>query len=92
MIQSSGYKTEYTIIWQLQDQQLDFGLSEFAELTAFLKQGGLFDYLKENRPALLSTLHEIFRPELEQGIWESDDLEYNLEIALRNLALRLEHE
>lgn len=92
MIQSSGYKSEHSVVWQLEAEQLDFGKSEFEELLAYIKQGRLFSYLEQHRPALKASLLEIFTSSLDNGIWEEDDLEHHLENALRNLALKLEHQ
>lgn len=89
MIQSTGYIAESTIIWELETNQFDFSSSEFQDLIVYIKTGSLFTWLEINRPALKDQLNVIknqiyLDEEIEESEWQ-----YTLEVALRNLNLRL---
>ncbi|MCB1172929.1 MAG: hypothetical protein KDK39_05165 [Leptospiraceae bacterium] len=89
ILQTRGYLVDQTVVWELRDDQFDFGLSEFQELIPAIRQRGLFEWLDDNRPALKARLLHLFERELATAELEADDLEVELENNLRNLARRL---
>ena len=89
MIQSTGYQTDLVIYWELETHQFDFSPDEFDEMIRYMKTGNLFTLLEDTRPALLYQLKKIqlespLRSDMEIAEWE-----YELEMALRSLSLRL---
>ena len=79
-----------TVHWQLEDREYDFSLTEFQDLIEYLKEDHLFHYLEERRPALKSTLLQVFHKELREGILEEGDLEEILERSIIENSFQLE--
>ena len=83
-LQSRGKEIHGQILWKLEGLELDFSLAEFQDLVEGVKEGGLFEYLRQERPALLlqlETLCEDLRIEredretlLEQSLFDLRDI------------------
>lgn len=76
------------VIWQLEEEQIDFTGDEFEDLIAHLRVGRLFEYLQSHRPALRDQLLRLFQSTIEEMDLEENDVEHALESRLLDLHRR----
>ena len=83
-IQTRGFIEDDTIYWELEGNQIEFTLQEFEELIQGQVETGLFNFLRNVRPALLDWIFSIYRETMESDE-EEKELEYILEQCLFGL-------
>ena len=76
------------VIWELNGNQFEFTPGEFDDLGGDLRVSGLFERLRQTRPALLDQIRVLFAPETEE---EEKELEYLLERSFLDLQQKLGH-
>lgn len=69
-IQTQVRKEGNTILYFLYGHRVDFSESEFEALILGIREGGLFQYLQQERPGLISTLIGILKSQYDPETWE----------------------
>lgn len=90
-IRSGGDLYDGAIVWRIEDEEIDFSVSEFETLMAELRRERLFAHLAVHRPALKARLLALFDDSLARQEFEVGELELALENALLQLENRLSH-
>jgi len=73
-----------TVYWLFDGHRLEFTREEFLGMVTSVHRGGLFKYLRHERPALYGQLIEIARSATAEDTAESE-LEFILEQSVLNL-------